>query len=108
MNKIVMYQKATCGTCKKEKAYLAKIKVSFEEIDIVRNPPTREFLEKHIDENNLDSFVNKHSKPYRELGLAGRKVSKKELIDMMLKDPNLIKRPVLVEGKRVFFGYTEL
>ena len=67
--KIVMYQKSTCSTCKKEKAYLTKVKVSFDEIDIVKNPPTREFLEAHIEENNLDAFINKYSKPYRELNL---------------------------------------
>ncbi len=48
MKKIVMYQKATCGTCRKELIYL------------------------------------------------------------MLIDPNLIKRPILVDGARVFFGYAEL
>ena len=106
--KIVMYQKSTCSTCKKEKAYLTKIKVSFDEIDIVKNPPSREFLWKNIDEANLDAFVNKHSKPYRDLNLAKRKVSKSELIDLMLKDPNLIKRPIMIEGKKVYFGYNEI
>ena len=60
--KIVMYQKSTCSTCKKEKAYLTKVKVSFDEIDIVKTPPTREFLEAHIEENNLDAYLNKHSR----------------------------------------------
>lgn len=108
MKKIVMYQKSTCVTCKKEKAYLAEAKVDFDEIDIVENPPDRKFLEEHIDEINLDSFVNKHSKPYRELNLAKRKVGKSELIDLMLKDPNLIKRPILIDGKKVYFGYNEI
>ena len=108
MKKIVMYQKSTCGTCKKEKTYLSKAKISFDEIDIVKNPPSRGFLEKNIDENNLNAFINKHSKPYRVLSLSKKKVSKAELIDMMLKDPNLIKRPVLIDGERVYFGYNEI
>ncbi|MCL5268709.1 MAG: Spx/MgsR family RNA polymerase-binding regulatory protein [Bacteroidetes bacterium] len=108
MKKIVVYQKATCGTCRKEKDYLSKVKISFDEIDIVKNPPTREFLEKNMDEGNLEAYINKHSKPYRELNLAKKKPTKSELIDLMLKDPNLIKRPILVDGSRVFFGYTEL
>ena len=103
-----MYQKATCGTCRKEKDYLAKVKISFDEIDIVKNPPTREFLERNIDGGNLEAYVNKHSRPYRELNLAKKKLTKSELIDLMLKDPNLIKRPILVDGARVFFGYAEL
>lgn len=103
-----MYEKATCGTCKKEEAYLSKVKISFDKIDIVKNPPTREFLEKNIEENNLEVFINKHSKPYREFNLAKKKVSKSELIDLMLKDPNLIKRAILIYGKKIYFGYNEI
>lgn len=108
MKKVVMYQKSTCGTCKKEKQYLSNVKISFEEKDIVKEPPSRAFLEEHIDADNLDAFVNKHSKPYRELNLAKKKVGKSELIDLMLKDPNLIKRPVMIDGKNVYFGYNEI
>jgi len=31
--------------------------------------------------------------------------SKKEAIDLMLEQPNLIRRPVLVKGSRVLFGF---
>ncbi len=67
MKKIIMYQKPTCGTCKKQKAYLAESKIAYAEIDIVKSPPSRDLLEEHIDENNLVAFINIHSKPYREL-----------------------------------------
>lgn len=103
-----MYQKPTCGTCKKEKQYLSKVRISFDEVDIVKDPPSREFLEKNVDEHHLDEYINKHSKPYKELGLAGKSFSKSELIDMMLNDPDLIKRPILVDGKKVYFGYNEI
>ena len=31
--------------------------------------------------------------------------SKKEAIDLMIEQPNLIRRPVLVKGSKVTFGY---
>ena len=31
--------------------------------------------------------------------------SKKEAIDMMLEQPNLIRRPILVRGRSVTFGF---
>ncbi len=31
--------------------------------------------------------------------------SKEEAIDLMLDQPNLIKRPILVKGSRVVFGF---
>ncbi len=108
MKKIVMYQKSTCGTCKKEIAYSTRVKISFQEVDIIKNSPSSDFLNKNIDEDNLNAFINKHSNPYRDLNLARKKVSKTELIDLMLKDPNLIKRPILIDGKKIYFGYSEI
>ena len=31
--------------------------------------------------------------------------SKKEAIDLMMKNPNLIRRPILVKGSQVIFGF---
>jgi arsenate reductase-like glutaredoxin family protein len=31
--------------------------------------------------------------------------SKKQAIDLMLEQPNLIKRPILITGSRVIFGF---
>jgi arsenate reductase-like glutaredoxin family protein len=31
--------------------------------------------------------------------------SKREAIDLMMTQPNLIKRPILVQGRRVVFGF---
>ena len=33
--------------------------------------------------------------------------SKKEAIDLMMAQPNLIKRPVLVRGAKVIFGFNK-
>jgi arsenate reductase-like glutaredoxin family protein len=31
--------------------------------------------------------------------------SKKEAIDLMLENPNLIRRPILIRGSKVVFGF---
>ena len=31
--------------------------------------------------------------------------SKKEAIDLMIENPNLIKRPILIRGSKVTFGF---
>jgi arsenate reductase (glutaredoxin) len=73
-----------------------------EEIDINRNPPPREFLEKHVDATNFLDFVSKRSPVFKTRPLPR---SKKEAIDLMLEQPNLIRRPVLVRGGKVTFGF---
>ena len=73
-----------------------------EQIDINKTPPSREFLEQHIDEARYLDFVSTRSPVFKERPLPG---SKAEAIDMMMENPNLIRRPVLVRGSRVTFGF---
>jgi arsenate reductase-like glutaredoxin family protein len=73
-----------------------------QEVDINREPPSREFLEKHVDANRFLEFVSTRSPVFKERPLPG---SKKEAIDLMLKNPNLIRRPILIKGSRVIFGF---
>ena len=73
-----------------------------EERDINRNPPDRAFLERHVDEENFLDFVSKRSPVFKTRPLPK---SKKEAIDLMMEQPNLIKRPVLVRGTTAVFGF---
>ena len=68
-----------------------------EERDINRDPPTRAFLEQHIDADRFLDFVSTRSPVFKERPLPR---SKKEAIDLMMEQPNLIKRPILVRGRR--------
>jgi arsenate reductase (glutaredoxin) len=73
-----------------------------DERDINKHPPDRAFLEKHIDDDRFLDFVSTRSPVFKERPLPK---SKKEAIDMMMEQPNLIKRPILVRGSRVTFGF---
>jgi arsenate reductase (glutaredoxin) len=70
--------------------------------DINREPPSRAFLERHVPAVGFADFVSRRSPAFKERPLPA---SKREAIDLMLEQPNLIKRPVLVNGPRVLFGF---
>ena len=73
-----------------------------EQIDINRTPPDRAFLEKHVDAGRFLDFVSTRSPVFKERPLPR---SKKEAIDLMMENPNLIRRPILVKGSTVTFGF---
>jgi arsenate reductase-like glutaredoxin family protein len=76
--------------------------VEITERDINRDPPDRAFLEKHVDEKRFLDFVSTRSPVFKQRPLPR---SKKEAIDLMVQQPNLIKRPILVRGGKVIFGF---
>jgi Spx/MgsR family transcriptional regulator len=79
--------------------------VDIDKHDLAKEPPSRELLEKLIDEDHLEDFINTRSPAYKERGLASRKLTKKQAIDLMMEEPNLIRRPLVLSGKRAIFGY---
>jgi arsenate reductase-like glutaredoxin family protein len=76
--------------------------VDVQEIDINKQPPTREFLERHVDAKRFLDFVSTRSPVFKQRPLPR---SKKEAIDLMMENPNLIRRPILVRGAKVIFGF---
>ncbi|MBM3945957.1 MAG: hypothetical protein FJ315_00960 [SAR202 cluster bacterium] len=43
----------------------------------------------------------------RKLGLEGNALSEDEKLDWMVKEPRLIRRPIIVVGDRVRFGFKQ-
>lgn len=85
--------------------YLEGKDVELVKHDLAKERPPRELLERLIDESRLEDFVNTRSPAYKERNLDVAKMTKKQAIDLMMQEPNLIRRPlVLAKGKAVF-GY---
>lgn len=72
------------------------------ERDINRDPPDRAFLEQHVDEGRFLDYVSTRSPVFKSRPLPQ---SKTEAIDLMMEQPNLIRRPILVRGTKVTFGF---
>jgi arsenate reductase len=79
--------------------------VNVEERDINQEPPTRAFLEKHIEAGRFLDFVSTRSPVFKQRPLPR---SKKEAIDLMMEQPNLIRRPILIRGSSVIFGFDKV
>ena len=73
-----------------------------DQVDITKTPPDRVFLEKHIDAERFLDFVSTRSPVFKQRSLPK---SKKEAIDLMMENPNLIRRPILIRGAKVTFGF---
>lgn len=70
--------------------------------DINRDPPPREFLDRHVPADRFAEFLSRRSPVFKQRPLPA---SKREALDLMVEQPNLIKRPVLVSGSHVLFGF---
>lgn len=56
----------------------------------------------HIDGDRFLDFVSQRSPVFKERPLPK---SKKAAIDLMMEQPNLIRRPIFIKGSKVVFGF---
>ena len=82
-------------------------KVAFEEREYGKNPFTEKELREIIGEGPIENFLNTRTPLYRERNMKQKPPSKDEAIRLMLKDQNLLKRPVIIKGKNRLTGFNE-
>jgi len=66
---------------------------------------TVEELNTLIGDRDYKLFLNPRNELYRERNMKESPPSRAEAIVLMAKNPNLIKRPILVKGKQILLGF---
>ena len=64
-------------------------------------------LDKLIGKRDYRIFLNSRNEMYREMGMKENPPPRKEALELMSRNPNLIKRPILVKGGQIVLGYDE-
>lgn len=108
---VTFYWYPKCSTCRKAKKWLDENNVTYEEVHIVENPPSRELLKDLYQKSGLElkKFFNTSGQKYRDLGLKDKmkEASEEELLDILASDGMLIKRPFTTDGNKVTLGFKE-
>lgn len=77
-----------------------------EVVQYLTNPPTIKELERILKILGLEpqDLMRKKEALYKELGLADKSLSRTETIQVMVENPKLIERPIVVEGNQAVIG----
>jgi Spx/MgsR family transcriptional regulator len=82
-------------------------KVAFEEREYGKSPFTEKELRDLIGDEPVANILNSRNELYRARNMKQKPPSKEEAIKLILKEQNLLKRPVLVKGKKKLLGFNE-
>jgi arsenate reductase-like glutaredoxin family protein len=64
-------------------------------------------LDRLIGKRDYRQFLNSRNELYRERDMANNPPSREEALKLMSENPNLIKRPILIEGGNMVLGFDE-
>ena len=101
-NKITIFQKPTCSKCRATLSILKDSNEEFESVNYYEVPLTKEKLYDLHKKLGLSvrDMLRSGEQVARSLNLAGRNLSDDELIDIMVENPDLIQRPIVVRGDK--------
>jgi len=111
LKKIIFYSYLKCSTCRKAAKWLESKDFEFQLIDIVKEPPLINYLNLALEQYSDDKkrIFNIRGKAFKTLNLDINGLSREEIIQLLLSDGKLIKRPFLIyEGKKVILGFNEI
>lgn len=106
MEKITVYEKPTCTTCKKVAKLLAENGIDFEKVNYYIEPFSKSKLKSLLKKMgmNAEELLRKNEAAYKQLNLQNTPLSEEELIEKMIADPDLVQRPIIEKGDKAILA----
>ncbi|KRN89078.1 arsenate reductase [Ligilactobacillus ceti DSM 22408] len=104
-----MYTTPSCTSCRKARSWLKEHNIPFTERNIFSEPLTKDEIKQilQMTEDGTEEIISKRSKAYQELNLDLDIIPMKELFDLIQEKPGLLRRPIILDNKRLQVGYNE-
>jgi arsenate reductase len=104
--KITIYVKPTCTTCRKVLKILRESEADFNSVNYFEEPLSKKTLTQIVKSLGITprDLLRKNEKIYKELGLSKKELSDSQILELMVKHPDLIQRPIVVKGSEVLLA----
>jgi arsenate reductase len=106
MTKITVYQKPTCTTCREVYKALKESGVDFDAVDYYVEPLSEAKIKDLIRKMGIspEELVRSKEPVYKELKLAGKKMTVDQWAGLMVRHPDLIQRPIVERGEKAILA----
>ena len=106
MEKITVYEKPTCTTCRKTVKMLNAMGVEFDRINYYIEPFTKAKLKKLLKKMDMkpSELLRKNEAAYKELDMKNNNYSETQILNFMIENPNLVQRPIVEKGEKALLG----
>ena len=106
---IILYTSPGCASCRKAKQWLKDNDMKFIEKNIfttlLKEDEIKYLLQRS--ENGTEDLISTRSKAFQELNRSLDDFSIKELVELIQKNPSILKRPIMISEKSFVVGYDD-
>ncbi|ALV21792.1 MULTISPECIES: transcriptional regulator SpxA [Carnobacterium] len=106
---ITLYTSPSCASCRKARAWLEANHIDYLEKNIFNEPLSIAELKSilRLTENGTEEIISFRSQVFQSLNISLEEMPLQELLELILKNPGLIRRPILIDEKRLQVGFNE-
>lgn len=106
---VTIYTTNSCASCKKAIKWLQDNNVKFKEINMFKQPLSRADIVKILSnsENGFEDIISTRSKVILESGVDIESMKFNELVDFIIMNPSILRRPIIIDDKKFQVGYDD-
>lgn len=106
---LTLYTSPSCTSCRKARAWLQEHEIAFVERNIFSKPLNVSELKAilQMTEDGTEEIISTRSKVFQKLNMDLDDLPLPALLDLVQKNPGLLRRPIMIDEKRLQFGFNE-
>lgn len=106
---IKLYVSPSCSSCRKVKKYFDHFNIKYIEKNIINTPITKDEIFKMLvrSENGFEDIISTRSKIFKEKDFDIENMKLNELVEFIIENPTVLKRPIIVTDFELQVGYNE-
>ena len=106
---VTLYTSPSCTSCRKAKSWLEEHEIPYTERNIFSEPLTMEEIKEilRMTEDGTDEIISTRSKTFQKLDVNLDTMPLQDLFRLIKDNPGLLRRPIIIDEKRLQVGYNE-
>ncbi|MDQ0230609.1 transcriptional regulator SpxA [Metabacillus malikii] len=106
---VTLYTSPSCTSCRKAKAWLEEHSIEYVERNILSEPLSIQEIKEilRMTEDGTDEIISTRSKIFQKLNINLENMPLQDLYKLIQDNPGLLRRPIIIDEKRLQVGYNE-
>ena len=106
---VTLFTSPSCTSCRKARAWLEEHNIPYQERNIFAEPLSKDEIKEilQMTEDGTEEINSQRSKAYQKLNIDLDELPLKDLFDLIQNNPGILRRPIMLDEKRLQVGYNE-
>lgn len=106
---VTLFTSPSCTSCRKARAWLEEHNIPYQERNIFSEPLSIDEIKEilRMTEDGTDEIISTRSKVFQKLNVNVETMPLQQLYKLINEHPGLLRRPIILDEKRLQVGYNE-